>query len=89
MKLFKNTKENKSLKDKIEAILNIEKLIFFNKIENDLQFILELKMRLDTGLTDCYIDIRKKINLVKIISFSSICLSENKKNAINKYKHLN
>ena len=88
MKLFKNTKENKSLKDKIEDILNTEKLIFFNKIENDHQFILELKMRLDNGLTDCYIDIRKKINLVKIISFSSICLPENKKNEISYYLHL-
>ena len=31
--------KKRSLKDKIEDILNIEKLIFFNKIENDNQFV--------------------------------------------------
>jgi hypothetical protein len=88
MKLFEKTINNKSLKDKIEDILKIEKLKFFEIIENNNQVVLELKMRLEIGLIDCYVDIREKANLVKIKSITSIRLPENKKNEISNYLNI-
>ena len=88
MRLFKQTQNQETVSNQVKRILTEENLQFKIAFEEEQQIVISLGMALNSGNTDCFLDIQGDRKVIEMLTFSPVHVPENKRDEIARYLNI-